>query len=137
MRWMAVRLAARPSTWTRRGCASPKRGCSIRRPCRATRGGPHRLVYLLVDPANPERAYVAGSETFDVGSVTVLGVRTEREPYPHTTDSITATLTVFATAPTDADLTLLVDDMPVVNITLALTAGVQTVAVPLPGPIAP
>ncbi len=99
--------------------------------------GPHLLVYLIADADDAEYVYAAGSETFDVGSVTVVGVRTDHETYAHVTDPVTASLTVFATAPTDADLTLLVDDVPVVNATLALTAGVQTVAVPAPGPMTP
>jgi hypothetical protein len=99
--------------------------------------GPHRLVYRLVASDDADYVYASGSEAFDVGSITVLGVRTDRETYPHAGDPVTATLTVFATAPTDADLTLLVDDAPVATATLALTAGVQTIAVPVPGPMSP
>jgi protocatechuate 3,4-dioxygenase beta subunit len=106
-------------------------------PLSTAQSGPHLLVYLITDADDTEYIYAAGSEAFDVGSVTVLSVRTDRETYPRVTDPVTASLTVFATAPTDADLTLLVDDVPVVNATLALTAGVQTIAVPVPGPMAP
>ena len=106
-------------------------------PLATTQSGTHRLVYLITSAGDAEYVYAAGSEIFDVGSVTILGVRTDRKSYPHTTDPVTAWLTVFATASTDADLTLLVDDVPVVNTTLALTVGVQTIAVPVPGPMSP
>jgi PKD repeat protein len=99
--------------------------------------GPHRLVYVITDPNDPARVYAAGSEAFDVGAVVILGARTDRESYPYATDPVTVTLTIFAAAPTSANLDLLVDDIPIANITLVLTAGVQAIAVPLPGPIAP
>jgi ligand-binding sensor domain-containing protein/PKD repeat protein len=106
-------------------------------PLSTTQSGPHRLVYLITSASDAEYVYAAGSETFDVGNVAILGVRTDYETYAHITDPVTASLTVFATAPTGANLTLLVDDVPVVNATLALTVGVQTIVVPVPGPMAP
>jgi len=106
-------------------------------PFSTTQAGPHRLVYLLTVPTNPEHIYAVGAESFDVGTVAILGLRTDRETYPGATDPVTATLTLHATSATSATLELLLDSALATGDTLTLTTGVHAVALALPGPLSP
>jgi ligand-binding sensor domain-containing protein/PKD repeat protein len=114
---------------------TPNNPVTLTLPLSTSHAGSHRLVYQLVDPADPERIYAVGSERFDVGTATILGLRTDRETYPYATDPITASLTLHARKATSATLDLLMDDARVVSHSLALTRGVRTLAVPVPGPV--
>ncbi len=106
-------------------------------PLSTTQAGPHRLIYTLADPADPDRIYAAGSETFDVGVAMLLGLHTDRAEYSDPTAPVTATLTLYAAEATDADVILLLDGVPVITTTLALPAGVRTVEIPLDASMLP
>ncbi|MGB9775993.1 MAG: CARDB domain-containing protein, partial [Anaerolineae bacterium] len=103
-------------------------------PLSTTQAGPHRLVYTLADPADPDRIYAAGSEAFDVGAGMFLGLHTDRAEYPDPTAPVIAHALILAYQATGAQLTLSLDgtagwDHPV---TLLTGTHVYTFSLPLP-----
>ncbi|MBN1814992.1 MAG: PKD domain-containing protein [Anaerolineae bacterium] len=104
-------------------------------PLATSQAGPHSLFYEVIDAANPGRVLLGGMETFDVGSVVLLGLHTDREAYSAPTDPVTATLTLYTAAAGDANLTLLLDGAVVVERTLTLTEGASALVIPVPEPI--
>jgi len=110
---------------------------AVTHPFSTTQAGSHRLVSMLTAPDDPEYIYAVSVEHFDVGTVVILGLHTAREAYPGALDPVTATLTLYATSATQAELSLLLDGELVAAETPTLTTGVSTLTVALPGPIAP
>jgi hypothetical protein len=102
-----------------------------------TQAGPHSLVYWLTDPADPDRVYASGLENLDVGAAVVLSLRTDRAEYLHTTEPVTAVVTLLATHATPARIEWQLDSASVTSQAVDLVTGTQTVALPVPVPLAP
>ncbi|MCX8066687.1 MAG: PKD domain-containing protein [Anaerolineae bacterium] len=100
-------------------------------PLSTTQAGPHRLVYLLTDPADSERIYAAGSETFDVGKVALLGLRTNRGSYPDPTEPVEVEGVLYAARMTTARLLWQISG-EAGEAPLSLMTGTQTFSFTLP-----
>jgi hypothetical protein len=102
-----------------------------------TQAGPHSLVYGLTDPTDPDRVYASGLENLDVGAAVVLSLRTDRVEYLHTTEPVTAVVALLATQATPARIEWQLDSALVTSQVVDLVTGTQTVALSVPGPLAP
>jgi PKD repeat protein/ligand-binding sensor domain-containing protein len=108
---------------------------SLTIPLTTNQAGPHRLVYHLTDPTDPDRVYAAGEEEFDIGPATVLSVRTDRPDYIGATAPVQVIATLFAAEDKLGQLELLLDGDSVTTQAVNLVAGPQTVTLPLSGPL--
>ncbi len=109
---------------------------SLALPLVTDQAGRFRLVYVLTAPNDPQSIYAAGSESFDVGSVGILGLRTDKESYTTTGEPVVADLTLFAAEATPATISLLVDGNLVATEAVELNGGVEAVSFDIGGPIA-
>lgn len=100
----------------------------LRLPFAPTEPGTHQLLLAIV--SDDGRELVQGATTFDAGGGRILGVLTDRAAYDDPGDAVTALVTTQGNGP--ASLALRLDGAIVGTRSLAL-AGVERVAVPVPG----
>jgi PKD repeat protein len=117
--------------------AAPNNRVGLSLPLSAEQAGRYRLVYLLTAAGEPDLVYASGSESFDLGAATILGLRTSKGEYEGTDEAVTAVVTLFAPEPTEATVELLLDGAAAVVQELSLAGGVETVELGLPGPLSP
>jgi len=103
----------------------------------STQAGLAFFHYDLVDAADETLVRAAGVEAFDLGTVTLVGVATDRTEYLTATLPVTATVQLYASQAVTGDLALTLNGSPPQMRQLALSAGSQSVSVRLDGPITP
>lgn len=81
--------------------------------------------------------YAAGSESFDVGSVSVLSLRTDRSEYEHTSDTVVSLATLLVSRETSASVEWYVDGASVASQIVSLPVVAQSLSMTLPALLAP
>ncbi len=106
-------------------------------PLETDQAGPHRLVYHLTSPDNPDQVYASGVEEFDIGNGVVLSVYMDQDDYLNSDDTPQLVATLVASATTAAQIKLEVDGVEVTSQNINLAPGSQTITLPVSGEMTP
>ena len=111
---------------------SEKNRIILSHPLETNYSGIHYLVYQFVSKENPEVVLSSAVEAFEVGDITIMSLKTDKNQYSSGEESIIATLQVYSSVQTSGSLEILIDDISMISQACEIPEGINIIELDIP-----